>query len=137
MRKSVLVLELAAGLVVLAMLPAIRAQGAELQTGADSTRILQGQALFERRCARCHGIGGDGSEGVAPPLFNIVGHEVASQPSYTYSDAMKRKGGVWTDKDLDAYLADPQQVVPGNEMEAMAPDPDERQAIISYLKTLK
>lgn len=137
MRRSVLALELAAGLVCLAVLPAISARGAEPQAGGVPSRIVQGQALFERRCARCHGMGGDGSEGVAPPLFNVVGHEVAGQPSYIYSDAMKRKGGVWTDKDLDAYLADPQQVVPGNEMDAMAPDPDERQAIITYLKTLK
>jgi len=80
LRRSVLALELAAGLVCLAVLPAISARGAEPQAGGVPSRIVQGQALFERRCARCHGMGGDGSEGVAPPLFNVVGHEVAGQP---------------------------------------------------------
>jgi len=108
-----------------------------LQAQMQDAPARKGQVLFENRCARCHGLGGDGSEGLAPPLVDVVEREIASRRDYFYSDAMKRKVGIWSEKVLDAYLADPQSVIPGNEMDAIAPDPSDRQAIIEYLKTLK
>jgi cytochrome c len=45
---------------------------------------------------------------------------------------------VWDEKTLDAYLADPQKVIPGNTMPfAGIPDRKERTEVIDYLKTLK
>jgi len=61
----------------------------------------------------------------------------AARRDYLYSDPMRTKGGVWNAKALDDYLANPQAYVPRNDMDAIAPDPTERQAIISYLETLK
>jgi len=45
---------------------------------------------------------------------------------------------VWDDKTLDAYLADPQKLIPGNVMpfSGMA-DPKQRADVIAYLQTLK
>jgi cytochrome c len=108
-----------------------------LQAQTREAPASKGQVLFENRCARCHGLGGDGSEGLAPPLIDVVEREIASRRDYLYSDAMKRKAGIWSEKALDEYLADPQAVIPGNEMDAIAPDPSDRQEIIEYLKTLK
>lgn len=111
----------------------VGAHGAETPPPATA----RGQVLFENRCARCHGIGGDGAEGLAPNLTGIVGRPVASHPDFTYSKALKAKGGRWNAETLDRYIADPQVFAPGADMEVNSPDPAERAAIIDYLKTLK
>jgi cytochrome c len=117
--------------VILAMAPATAPlHGAEL---AHS----RGEDLFERRCARCHGLGGDGDGGLAPPLIGVVGRAVASRSDYVYSDALKAKGGIWSAGALDRYIADPQAFAPGADMDVNSPDPAEREAIIGYLGTLK
>jgi cytochrome c len=97
----------------------------------------QGAGFFDDQCARCHGEGGDGGEGLAPPLIGVFGRGVASVPDFPYSDALKAKGGVWTAAALDVYVADPQVFVPGAAMDDNDPNPVERRAIIEYLKTLK
>jgi cytochrome c len=45
---------------------------------------------------------------------------------------------IWDEKTLDAYLADPQKVVPGNVMPfGGIADGRQRAEVIEYLKTLK
>lgn len=97
----------------------------------------RGEVLFENRCARCHGLGGDGSDGLAPALIGVVGRPVAGRADYVYSDALKAKGGVWSPEAINRYLIDPQAFAQGSDMEASAPDPAEREAIIAYLARLR
>jgi cytochrome c len=109
-------------------------------SAAGAQRLIppqQGAVLFENRCARCHGIGGDGDGGLAPSLIGVVGRPPAAGKDYRYSDALKAKGGVWDAETLDKYLADPQTFVPGTEMDINSPDPAERAAVIGYMKTLR
>src|SRR4029077_20981358 len=42
--------------------------------------------------------------------------QAGGEANYNYSPAMKQSTIVWDAKSLDAYLADPQKVVPGNKM---------------------
>ncbi|MBP2275917.1 Cytochrome c2 [compost metagenome] len=98
---------------------------------------LHGAALFENRCARCHGLNGDGDGGLGPSLVGVLGKPAASRSDFLYSAALKAKGGVWTPEVLDRYLADPQAFAPGADMDVPSPDPAERAAIIEHLKTLK
>ena len=52
--------------------------------------------------------------------------------------AMKNANLTWDDKTLDTYLSNPMKVVPGTKMTyAGLADPEQRKAIIAYLKTLK
>jgi nitrite reductase (NO-forming) len=65
-----------------------------------------------------------------------VGRPSASVPGFDYSPAMKQAHLTWTPETLDAYLADPQKVVPGNRM----PFPGlksahDRQDVIAFLAT--
>ena len=53
---------------------------------------------------------------LGPSLAGIVGRRAGSEPGYSYSPAMKEANIVWDAKSLDAYLNDPQKVVPGNKM---------------------
>jgi len=53
---------------------------------------------------------------LGPSLAGIIGRKAGAEANYNYSPAMKQANIVWDAKALDAYLADPQKVVPGNKM---------------------
>jgi cytochrome c len=51
---------------------------------------------------------------------------------------MKGAGFSWTPQKLDAYIAHPAEVVPGNRMAfAGIPDAKQRADLVAYLRTLK
>lgn len=122
-------LMLPGGAVVLCVVAAANAQHVDPRP--------RGAVLFENRCARCHGVAGDGDGGLAPSLIGIVGRPTASRSDCVYSTALKAKGGIWSPETLDRYLADPQAFAPGTEMDVHSPDPAERAAIIEQLKGLR
>jgi cytochrome c len=103
---------------------------------ASPAMAADGGQVFANQCATCHGSDGGGGE-MGPSLKGVAGRPVASLPDFSYSDALKAKGGVWSDAALDGFLADPQTAVPGTAMYGGAPDPADRKAVIDYLKTLK
>jgi cytochrome c len=94
-----------------------------------------GQDVFNDKCGDCHTV--DPPSGTAPALKGVVGRKVASLPDFQYSDALKAKGGVWTDSALDAFLADPKAYAPGTQMTAGDADPASRKVIIDYLQSVK
>ena len=95
-----------------------------------------GQDLFNANCADCHTL--DGASDSAPSLKGVVGRKIASLANFQYSDALKAKAGqVWSDANLNAFLAAPQSFAKGTSMFGGAPDPTQRQTIIDYLKTVK
>ena len=52
-----------------------------------------------------------------PSLANLWARKAGSVPSFDhYSDALKSSGIIWDDRSLDAWLTDPQQMVPDNNM---------------------
>ena len=53
---------------------------------------------------------------LGPSLAAVIGRKAGADANYNYSPAMKQANVVWDAKSLDAYLADPQKVVPGNKM---------------------
>lgn len=95
-----------------------------------------GERAFQK-CYACHSVdpAEKGAEG--PLLKGIVGRKVASLPGYAYSPAMKAfaaDGKTWTRERLDAYIADPQHVVPHNAMSFFGiADAGERAALVAWL----
>jgi cytochrome c len=87
--------------------------------------------LFEKRCGGCHALDRD-KEG--PQLHGVYGRKAASVESFRYSDALKKSNIVWTDETLERWLADTEKLVPNNDMTFHVEKPDERRAIIAYLK---
>jgi cytochrome c len=106
---------------------AVRPFEVEAQDGQN------GQALFERRCSGCHALDAD-HEG--PRLRGVVGRAAGSVKTFQYSEAMKNAKHIWDEAALDKWLTDPDSVVPDNDMSFRVPKPEERAAIISYLKSL-
>ena len=89
------------------------------------------------QCAACHAVE-PGKHGVGPSLAGVYGTKSGAIPGYDFSEAMKNANLTWDDATLDSYLANPMKVVPGTRMTyAGMADPEQRKAIIAYLKTLK
>jgi cytochrome c len=87
--------------------------------------------LFEKRCGGCHALDRD-KEG--PQLNGVYGRKAGSVESFHYSDALKKSRIVWTEEALEQWLTDPDKLVPDNDMPFHVEKPDERRAIIAYLK---
>lgn len=86
-------------------------------------------------CMACH----SGAEGaLGPSLPGLMGRKAGSDPNFRYSPAMKRSKVVWSDATLDAYLTDPQAVVPGNAMAFPGvADAQQRAEIVKYIQGLR
>jgi cytochrome c len=100
--------------------------------GADAAK---GQRLFQA-CAACHSIE-PGRHLTGPSLAGVVGKKAGTAEGFRrYSDALKSADLVWNEGTLDAWLADPAALVPGNLMTFPGiKDPAARQDLIAYLKT--
>ena len=94
-----------------------------------------GQEVFSDKCGDCHTV--DAASGSAPSLKGVVGRKIASLSDFQYSDALKAKGGVWTEAALNAFIANPNAYAPGTAMYGSAPVDADRTAIIAYLKTVQ
>ena len=112
---------------------ALVASSAVLPFEADGQGGQNGQALFERRCSGCHALDAD-HEG--PRLRGVVGRAAGSVKTFQYSEALKNAKHTWDEATLDKWLTDPESVAPDNDMSFRVPKPEERAAIISYLKSL-
>ena len=108
--------------------------GTAANAAGDASR---GAALFNR-CALCHSSNKGGGNKIGPNLFGVVGRKAGSYPGFSYSTALKKSGITWSPAKLDAWIATPQKLVPGNNMPfAGIPDAGQRADIVAYLTTLK
>jgi cytochrome c len=95
----------------------------------------RGASLYDSRCGACHS---PDDNGPGPRHRGVAGRPAATQPGFDYSDALRRSGLVWTDANLDAWLANPNALVPGNKMAVrLASDAQDRGDLIAFLKSLR
>ncbi|USI77938.1 cytochrome c family protein [Sphingopyxis sp. USTB-05] len=105
-----------------------------VEAPAVEPTAAMGEQIF-RRCVACHTIDKGGANGIGPNLHGVVGRAVASHPGFSYSGAMKAKGGIWDEAALGAYLEAPMKNVPGTRMAfAGVIDAADRKALILYLE---
>ncbi len=98
--------------------------------------VAKGSALA-KACGACHNFEKGAGAKVGPPLYGVVGREVASVPGFAYSDALKGKGGQWDYDKINAFITSPKGYAPGTKMTyAGEADPAKRADIIDYLHTL-
>ena len=90
---------------------------------------------FNNVCRTCHTLK-EGDNRLGPNLHNIIGRKAGSVPDYGYSSAMKDANLTWYRATLDRFIANPDQVVPGNRMKSYGglTSPEERAKIISFLE---
>ena len=106
---------------------AVQPSKAEGQGGQD------GKSLFEKRCSGCHALDAD-HEG--PRLRGVFGKPAGTVRTFKYSEAFQKAKFTWDEAKLDKWLTDTESVLPDNDMGFRVPKPEERAAIISYLKSL-
>jgi len=96
----------------------------------------RGAQLF-RQCAACHSIA-PGEHLTGPSLAHVWNRKAAGAADFLrYSEALKRSGVTWNDATLDAWLAGPEKVVPGNSMTFPGVrDAEARQDLIAYLRAV-
>jgi cytochrome c len=93
-----------------------------------------GKKTFET-CVACHSVKA-GENGVGPGLNKLIGRTAGTSDGFRYSGPMKRIGIVWDEKNLTAFLRNPQEVVPGNRMPfSGVPDEAALKALVQYLGT--
>ena len=77
----------------------------------------------------------EGDNRLGPNLYKVVGRKAGSLPDYGFSSAMKEAGFVWDEEKLDRFIANPDEVVPGNNMKPYGglSSSDDRKKIIAFL----
>ena len=105
-----------------------------LPQASQGTEGVSGQQAFNNACRTCH-IVREGDNRLGPNLHKIVGRKAGSLPDYAFSSAMKEAGFIWDEEKLDRFIANPDEVVPGNSMKPYAglTSSDDRAKIVAFL----
>ncbi|PCI33505.1 MAG: cytochrome c family protein [Alphaproteobacteria bacterium] len=110
-------------------------QGPSLADMLAMASVDKGQKVF-KKCKACHTSDNGGKNLVGPNLWNVVGRTKGSLEGFSYSSAMKAKGGDWSYEDLDAFLKKPGNFVPKTKMSfAGLKKPADRAAVITLLRS--
>jgi cytochrome c len=101
---------------------------------AQGTEEASGQLAFNNACRTCHVVR-EGDNRLGPNLNKVVGRKAGSLPGYNYSSAMKEADFVWDEAKLDRFIANPDEVVAGNNMKPYGglASKDDRAKIIAFL----
>jgi cytochrome c len=101
---------------------------------SQGTEDVSGQQAFNNACRTCH-MAKEGDNRLGPNLYKVVGRKAGSLPGYGFSSAMKEAGFVWDEEKLDRFIANPEEVVPGNSMKPYGglASGEDRKKIIAFL----
>jgi len=92
-----------------------------------------GKNVFAKRCSGCHSPDSD-KEG--PRLRGVLGRKAGTVAGFQYSEPLRNSEIIWDESLLNKWIENPDNVVLNNDMEFRVADPDERAAIVAYLKSL-
>ena len=126
LRSAIVIGALAASVGMLGLTAASVAQG-----NSDDLELA-----FNGHCRECHAFD-KGDNRLGPTLYGVVGRKAGIVPGFAYSDSLKGSNIVWDEKTLDQWIANPNAVIPGNNMGSLfsgLPDAKERAKIIAFLK---
>jgi len=103
-------------------------------TGASAQSVERGRAVYQEHCAGCHSVDAH-REG--PAHRGVVGRRAGALKDYIYSPALQGSKLLWTRATLQAWLADPEALIPGQAMDYHLDSAQEREDVVAYLATLR
>ena len=120
------------GLGVLAALLVATVSGASVAFSEGNPS--RGQRIFGA-CAACHSLQPNQNM-TGPSLAGLWKRKAGTVASFTrYSPALESSNIIWDDKTLDAWIEDPQHLVPGNQMTFQGiKDAGQRADLLAFLK---
>jgi cytochrome c len=114
----------------------LAASMAYAQMPLPSPKPPDGATLFKQQCGTCHATNQTDAARQGPSLFKVLGRRAGSAEGFHYSPGFAKADFVWDEAKLDAWITDPQALVPGTVMAYRQAKPEIRSAIIAYLKGL-
>jgi len=120
------------------MLVAIGMSGAAGITSAQTFGDPENGEVLYQQCSGCHAVGEGARNKVGPLLNGIFGRTAATIEGFRYSNAFRRagsKGLEWHAEELDVFLENPKQLVPGTRMSFRGlKEASDRADVIAYLR---
>jgi cytochrome c len=107
---------------------------ASAQMVLPAPKPADGATLFKQQCGVCHTLSSSEPMRQGPPLSNIVGRRAGTVEGFRYSSAFAKADFSWDEIKLDAWLTNPQELIPGAVMAYRQARPELRAAIINYLR---
>jgi len=104
---------------------------AAMMKTADADR---GAKVF-KKCASCHSAQKADGNKVGPNLAGVIGRARGAVAGFSYSSAMKAKGGSWDKESINTFITKPKDFVAGTKMAfAGLKKPQDRADVILYLE---
>ncbi len=129
--------------------------------GTSAADAKRGHTIARMECGGCHNIEAPANDTRAPHLAGVIDRPAGMAPGYGYSPGMESarryQGVVWTVETINAFLRDPNRIVPQTRMARMMVSPQDeidpfkrirnqrfeplvkerdRRDVIAYLQTL-
>ena len=102
----------------------------------DASGPRENEMAYNDHCRECHAFDKNDNR-LGPTLYGIVGSKAGSVPGFAYSQSVKSSGLTWDEPTLDKWIANPNAVIPDNNMGSVyggIDDPAVRAKIIAFLK---
>jgi cytochrome c len=90
----------------------------------------RGEELYQG-CQDCHSIE---KNDVGPMHKGVVGRAAGTVAGYNYSPALRNAKISWTEENLDKWLTNPQEFIPGTKMFYEVQSPQDRADLIAFLR---
>ena len=88
-------------------------------------------AVLYKDCQTCHSIE---KNDVGPMHKGVVGRIAGTVTGYDYSPALRNAKIIWTEENLDKWLKEPDEFIPGVKMFYEVENPQDRADLIAFLR---
>lgn len=124
---------------MLAAAPALTMTPAATADPTDTTISSQGDAVKGKRlfnrCKACHNLTATARRRIGPNLDDLFGRQAGGREGFKYSKALVEADFVWTEQNLNDWLAQPRTFLPGNKMAfAGLRKEQDRKDLMAYLR---
>ena len=94
--------------------------------------------VVAKKCSACHTLTKGGGHRVGPNLWSVIGAKKCSSAGFSYSEALRSKGGNWSEEELFEFLSNPRDYAKGTRMAfAGLSKPQDIADLLAYLKSLE